>query len=383
MVVAIAVICITAFIFWAYIGQMGETELTLGNYPKLFEKEVLIVIGENASQMEYESAEAIAEKLHEITGHMPVIKSDIELTEGDKANYNLILVGLPRTNGELRDIYEITGATKVTEEYPGESKGILEILRNPWNEDKAMLLVAGSDESGVKAGSEILLQAKENTGCVFVKWEDFEAKTIKFDSLSNPYNFSNPMKTAKLALNEKYGENWDQKYQVGGQYQFPSIPFNHCFVGITPSEFSILITEEEIFSLSPEDFNNFVELYGKSLGLREDQEVINLFETYLRLYGIGTEELFTENHLEKYWISQLQEKYKIDPKEFTNLDIKREGSYWVLDCYTVTIVRSYPRIPSSALDVIFSHYSVKIGNKGDVYLSLINRTKYEEVIQYE
>ena len=48
----------------------------------------------------------------------------------------------------------MTDAIRVTDEYPGEYiKGFLEILRNPWNEDKAMLLVEGSDEWGVKAGA--------------------------------------------------------------------------------------------------------------------------------------------------------------------------------------------------------------------------------------
>ena len=47
----------------------------------------------------------------------------------------------------------MTDTIRVTDEYPGENKGILEILRNPWNEDKAMLLVEGSDEWGVKAGA--------------------------------------------------------------------------------------------------------------------------------------------------------------------------------------------------------------------------------------
>jgi len=52
----------------------------------------------------------------------------------------------------------MTDAIRVTDGYPGENKGVLEILPNPWDEDKAMLLVEGSDEWGVKAGSEILVK---------------------------------------------------------------------------------------------------------------------------------------------------------------------------------------------------------------------------------
>lgn len=129
-----------------------KPELTLANYPKLFEKDVVIVIGENATQIEMEGAQAIAENLRNLTGNVPAIKTDAEITENEKANYNLILVGRPDANGLLRDVYERTNTTKVTKEYPGAGKGVLEILKNPWGKDKAMLLVEGSDEEGLVAG---------------------------------------------------------------------------------------------------------------------------------------------------------------------------------------------------------------------------------------
>ena len=88
--------------------ELQKEELMLSDYPEVFKNDTIIVIGENASQIETESAEAIA--------------------------------------------------TRVTEEYPGENKGILEILWNPWNEEKAILLVEGSDEWGVKAGRGMLTE---------------------------------------------------------------------------------------------------------------------------------------------------------------------------------------------------------------------------------
>ncbi|MHA1652049.1 MAG: hypothetical protein ACTSYB_17845 [Candidatus Helarchaeota archaeon] len=42
----------------------------------------------------------------------------------------------------------MTDATRVTEEFPGEGKRVLEILPNPWDEEKAMLLVERYDEWG-------------------------------------------------------------------------------------------------------------------------------------------------------------------------------------------------------------------------------------------
>lgn len=152
-----------------------EVEMVLSNYPKLFEKDVIIVVGENATQIEMEGAQAIAENLGNLTGNVPVIKTDIEITESEKAGYNLILVGRPEANRLLRDVYETTNATKVTKEYPGEGKGMLESLRNPWSKEKLILLVTGSDELGAKAAGEMLERwqdLKKNNQIVDLKKND-------------------------------------------------------------------------------------------------------------------------------------------------------------------------------------------------------------------
>ncbi|MGB8216450.1 MAG: hypothetical protein WCE94_04030 [Candidatus Methanoperedens sp.] len=131
--------------------QQQQVDIVLNNYPKLFEKNVIIVTGVNATNVEIEGAQTIADNLRNITGNTPVIKTDSTITEKEKAGFNLILVGRPDENSVLREVYEKTNATKVTNEFPGAGKGILEILRNPWNKDKVMLLVAGSDENGLRA----------------------------------------------------------------------------------------------------------------------------------------------------------------------------------------------------------------------------------------
>lgn len=134
-----------------------ETILTLKDYPELFSKDVIIVLGENASEVEKESAGMIKEHLKELTENEPIIKNDAELLELDKRTHNLILVGTPSTNYALQEVYKLTDATRVTNEYPGENKGILEILRNPWNSEKALLLVAGSDRWGAQIAEDSLL----------------------------------------------------------------------------------------------------------------------------------------------------------------------------------------------------------------------------------
>jgi hypothetical protein len=158
VIVVLIVIAIAVFVVYKEKPSIAPTkpDLTLSNYPELFKKDVVIVIGENATQTEMEGAQAIAENLGSLTGNVPVVKKDIEVTDNEKAGYNMILVGRLEANKLLRDVYEKTKVTKVTAGYPGTGKGVLEILKNPWNEDKAMLLVAGSDELGMRAGENEL-----------------------------------------------------------------------------------------------------------------------------------------------------------------------------------------------------------------------------------
>jgi hypothetical protein len=162
--------------------------MVLSNYPKLFEKDAMIIVGKNASQVELESAEEIAANLEELTGNKPAIKNDNALTEDDKTSCNLILVGTPESNELLEQVYNLTNATRVTKEYPGEYRGILEILRNPWNEDRVLLLVAGSDGWGAKAGSTIIQQPQElNEVNIVVQWEDSGAVIVQLMSIGKQY----------------------------------------------------------------------------------------------------------------------------------------------------------------------------------------------------
>ena len=161
-----------------------KEELMLSDFPDVFKNDTIIVIGENASLIENESAEAIAVKLENLTGNITIIINDTALTENNKTRYNLILVGTPNSNRLLQEVYNLTNATRVTEEYPGENKGILEILKNPWNEVKAMLLVEGSDEWGVKAGGDLLTEnekIKELSGGITVTAETNESWVIASD----------------------------------------------------------------------------------------------------------------------------------------------------------------------------------------------------------
>ena len=103
-----------------------------------------------------------------------------KITDEDKRNFNLIVIGTPKTNPFFEEVYVMTNAMRVMEEFPGKSKGILEILPNPWNKEKAMLLVEGSDDWGVKAGSKILDEVRDIDKInVIIEWNGKNAVFLK------------------------------------------------------------------------------------------------------------------------------------------------------------------------------------------------------------
>lgn len=177
LIVAFALVAaVIAVAYHSYLEGVSDREIektlnmSLSDYPQLFEKDVVIVIGDNASQLEKESAESIARYLENSTGNKPEIISAQKI-DSFKYTYNLIIVGTPNSNNVLKRVCDMADVTMVTEEYPGGGKGVLEILRSPWNEEKAILLVEGSDEWGLKAGVEMLDETKGlNTSSIFTNW---------------------------------------------------------------------------------------------------------------------------------------------------------------------------------------------------------------------
>ena len=155
-----------------------EKELVLSDFPEVFKESTMIVIGSNASEIEIQAANEIAEYLENETGNKPLIKKYSEVTEENKRNYNLIVVGTPNFNPMLKEIYAIADVLEVNETYPREGKGVLEIARNPWDGSKAMLLVEGWDKDGVIVGNKMIpsiIDSQINKLCVISpNWKNFE-----------------------------------------------------------------------------------------------------------------------------------------------------------------------------------------------------------------
>jgi len=264
----VVLLCLIGGIFlWQKISEPTQSpaqptkELKLSDFPEAFKEKTVIVLGDNASEIERQVAEEIKNFLLEHnSSYIKIINS--QKIGSFKKGYDLVIIGTPKTNPLLEEVYALTNATKVTEEFPGEGKGVLEILPNPWDESKAMLLVEGWDEQIVRTGSEILLQKN------------------KFNFLPNSYGSENPINIAKIALKKRCGENWTNKYLILGiTVKHPLLSFNHTFVRVDPCNFSILITSESIYFLSPNDFNHFLNIYGNRVNESwSGRDFANLFE---------------------------------------------------------------------------------------------------------
>ena len=140
-----------------------KKDLKLSDFPEVFKENTLIVTGDNISGFEMRTVNGIVDYL-EKKGYSVLVKKYSEIKEKDRRNYNLIIVGIPGKNPLLEEIYGMTDAVKVTDKYPGQYKGIIEILRNPWNKEKAVLLVEGSDGFGVEGAGERIKRESISVG---------------------------------------------------------------------------------------------------------------------------------------------------------------------------------------------------------------------------
>lgn len=73
----------------------------------------------------------------------------------------MILIGIKDSNQVLSKVWAKSKAEAVTESNPGAGKGVIEIIPNPWNQEKDILIIAGSDERGMRAGEEVLKYVKK------------------------------------------------------------------------------------------------------------------------------------------------------------------------------------------------------------------------------
>ena len=135
-----------------------EKELKLSDFPEVFKENTLIVIGDKASEIEIQAVNEIADYLENETGNKPLVKKYSEIAEEDKKN-NLIIVGTPKTNPFLEEVYRITNEVQEGE-YPSDGV-LLQILRNVWHHANLLLVVFGSNSELVEDGKKELFEVSD------------------------------------------------------------------------------------------------------------------------------------------------------------------------------------------------------------------------------
>ena len=122
LIIAIALIGVLIYQFYLASPPAQPKELKLSDFPEVFKENTLIVIGDNASEIEIQAVNEIADYLENETGNKPLVKKYSEITQEDKKN-NLIVVGTPNSNPMLKEVYAMTDVLEVTGvEFPIDSE---------------------------------------------------------------------------------------------------------------------------------------------------------------------------------------------------------------------------------------------------------------------
>ncbi|MCW7079283.1 MAG: hypothetical protein OCU22_09200 [Canidatus Methanoxibalbensis ujae] len=265
--VVVLICLIGGILLWQKIPKQPAQELKLSDFPEKFKEKTAIVLGDNASEIERQAAEEIKNFLVE-NGSTDIKITDSQNIENFKKGYDLVIIGTPKTNPFLEEVYALTNATRVTEEYPGEGKGVLEILPSPWDESKAMLLVEGSDEWGVKAGGEIIEQTQElNEANIVVEWKESGAAIVEEPPLgevmsAGKYYSSEPFKVeeydvSKVIERAKETNHWIRYGSVGGPYTYHNGSESKKLYAYKEGYISITRREGEYwFTIGPANHDN-------------------------------------------------------------------------------------------------------------------------------
>ncbi|MFQ6050690.1 MAG: S-layer protein [Candidatus Hydrothermarchaeota archaeon] len=116
----------------------------------------VIVVGENAPELDRETARKISEDKKYALERLPQIINDTSVTEETYSKYHMIVVGGPVVNKISVSILNKMPVI-VSNANPGWGKGTLQYIKNPFGKGKDIILVAGSDRDGTKKAGNVLI----------------------------------------------------------------------------------------------------------------------------------------------------------------------------------------------------------------------------------
>lgn len=95
-----------------------------------------------------------------------------------KADCNIILVGGPEVNRLTKNISKYLKVS-ITNTYPGKNTGVIQTIKNPYNPNYSIMVVAGSDRWGTKACVLALLDSVyREDDVIYVKWMNGTFKVL-------------------------------------------------------------------------------------------------------------------------------------------------------------------------------------------------------------
>ena len=99
-------------------------------------------------------------------------------TNASLRRIDIILIGGPKVNRFVREL-EDKGLLKekITNDYPGSHKGIIQKIKNPYGNGYIYIL-AGSDRWGTKAAITAFLKAYDDENVLMVEWDNENVKVI-------------------------------------------------------------------------------------------------------------------------------------------------------------------------------------------------------------
>ncbi len=198
LLVSVAIGMLAAAVVLTGSEKESFPDLRLSDFPWTFKESTMIVIGSNAFEIEIQAANEITEYLENETGNKPLIKKYSEVTEEDRKNYNLIVIGSLKSNPMLREIVNEAKGRKIFKlefeglntYWQGNNKGYLVILKNLWSKNRYIMLVGGNifDNTGVFIASKTLLNStllKEiNEPGILVRLENNRTNTYPISEVS-------------------------------------------------------------------------------------------------------------------------------------------------------------------------------------------------------
>lgn len=235
--------------------------------------------------------------------------------------------------------------------------------------------------------------------------DDYPKRLADFEWLPNPDGFDAPYDTAKKAIQLKFGDNPNLTPRpVELSERIPALPFENLIIptypvgyGIedrvysAPARLAVLLTKDRVYLLGPNDYNDFLHLYGDKIRVTGELVPDEVFR-FITLYADSRERVIQDKiEIEGMMAGSPRLEGDRDIETISPVRILRRGDPRYADWSSPqnqpeilvdfnTFLVEYPvrySLPPTRFDVVVTRYLAALGEKGEVNLAVIKRSIYE------